>query len=42
MEYYYLRFYDRWLFGATEYVKFHSETILVLTMFASQVVHVRL
>ena len=48
MECYYLRVYDRWLFGATEYVTSHSETLvlvtivfIVLTMFMSQVVHVR-
>ena len=29
MECYYLRVYDRWLFGATEYVTFHSETLVL-------------
>jgi hypothetical protein len=32
MECYYLRIYDRWLFGATEYVTSHSETLVLVTI----------
>lgn len=35
MECYYLRIYDRWLFGATEYVTSHSETFVLVTIVLS-------